>query len=435
MTQAIIPWRGPEGISIPASVSSVTDVVRYAAQLSTSEQTKIVQAFDFNSYDMASEFVWRRTMSKLKNTLSSLGMAFIGEMLNREDINDLSPIETVLTDYDAIRLAESLGVISQTGAMKLRHAFESIVHFSNPKTTDELDCIEALSIIKNSVQFVLGDESTYVPLDFKQIRDRLTSVPIDLTDPQVQQLISSPTFYISTALRVILSAIKMFDDARLENTLANLNSILPFIWERVTEEDRFLVGRTYAQVSSIGKTTAIAGLKNALIKVKGFDYVPENLRSGTYNKIAQAVIDAHFSFSNYYAEPAPTRRLSQLGTSIPRSALPKCIQALLCVYLGNRYGFSFEAAPIAEAQLKSITQDRWQYYFDKVLHSDEIILYKLLDNNPRQRFYQLLDSMGLCSIIPQHPLVNKLFHAACTGRNDAAIEQAVLAMLQKMGKG
>ena len=434
MTQAITPWRGPEGISIPSTLSSVSDIVRYGAQLSNSDQTKIIQAFEFRSFDMASEFVWRRTMSKLKNILSSLGMSFIGEMLNRDDIDDFSPIETVLTDYDAIRLAESLGVISQTGAMKLRHAFESIAHFSNPQISDELDCIEALSIIKTSIQFVLGDEDTYVPLDFKTLRDRLVSIPINLSDSQIDQLINSPTFYISTALRVILSAIKALEDAKLENTLANLNTILPSIWEKLTEEDRFLVGKAYAQISSIGKTTAIAGLKNALIKVKGFDYVPENLRSGTYNKIAQAILDAHFGFSNYYAEPAPVKRLSQLGTSIPRSAIPKCMQALLCVYLGNRYGFSFEAEPVAEEQLKSITLERWQYYFDKILISDDTILLKLLETNPRNRFFEMFSKINLCSITPQHPLVNKLFHAVCTGRNDNIFEHVVKTMLQQIGK-
>ncbi|MCB5288453.1 MAG: hypothetical protein LHW64_11735 [Candidatus Cloacimonetes bacterium] len=432
---AIVPWNGPEGISIPSSKMTVGEIVPYAAQLTESDRTKIIKAFEFNSFDMASEFVWRRTMSKLKTTLSSLGMAFIGEMLDRPDISDSSAIETVLTDYDAIRLAEHLGVISPTGAMQLRHAFETLSHFSAPQTTEELGALESSLIIKNSIKFVLGDEDTYIPVDFKNIRRKLTSETINKKDPQLLQLIDSPAFYISTALRILISSIKNNEDTQLEIALNNINSILKDIWPRLTEQDRFLVGATYAQVASQGKTTAMSGLKNALLKVNGFDYVPETIRSVTYKQVAKSIIDAHFSFSNYNAEPAPTKRLADLGTSIPKSALPECLQAVLCIYLGNRYGHSFSAAPIAESIIKSISYERWQYYIDKVFHTDQIILEKITQKLPQDRFFTFIKNNNLCDITPQDPNTFKLIRAICAEKISLQIVSSTAKdMLSNIGK-
>jgi hypothetical protein len=431
-TKTVALWHGPEGVDIPKRAMDVKSIVPYAAQLTAADQKKIIRAFEFESFDMASEFVWRRTMSKLRSTLSSMGMAFIGEMLGRDDITDSSPIETVLTDYDTIKLAEALGVISATGAMKLRHAFESLAHYSNSPVDGEIDGIEAVSIIKNSIQFVLGDEDTYVPMDFRNIRDRLTAEPISLDDPQLKQLVESPAFYVGTALRILVSAIKNLDDAKLENALNNINVILPGIWNKMSEQDKYLVGTTYAQVAAKGKSSSVSGLKNALLKVNGFDYVPETIRSVTYKQVAKSIIDAHYSYSNYYAEPAPTKRLAELGTTIPKSALPDCIQALLCVSMGNSYGYSIAAKPIADRQLKALSQERWQYYFDKVLHSDDIILGKLLQDKPLVEFRNFIKDAELCEIVPQHPQINRLFSRLCSDASNVNIDGLVRGLLTRL---
>ena len=97
-----------------------------------------------------------------------------------------------------------------------------------------------------------------------------------------------------------------------------------------------------------GLQTQTAGLKQALLKVRGFNYVPENLRSQTFLKAAEAIVlRAHEGMNNFYNEEAPTINLEKLGTVIPAPALGPCITALLCVRLGNSYGTCWAAVPIA----------------------------------------------------------------------------------------
>jgi len=95
------------------------------------EQVKIIQALEQGFHELATEFVWKRALTRLKQTLSSLGMQFVGEMLGREDITEISDPNAVLTDWDAIRLAENLGVINTFGALRLRHGSTAISSLPN----------------------------------------------------------------------------------------------------------------------------------------------------------------------------------------------------------------------------------------------------------------------------------------------------------------
>jgi len=144
-------------------------------------------------------------------------------------------------------------------------------------------------------------------------------------------------------MTILLSSIRNDIGAKLEHSLANLNLITPHIWKKLGENDKWNLGTAYRDVTAAGNTIAASGLKNALLKVNGFDYVPENLRSVTFIKTARQVIETHFANNNFYNEPAIVRKLSNLGSAIPAPALIECMQAYLAVYLVNSYGTSWDA--------------------------------------------------------------------------------------------
>ena len=431
---SIIPWHGSDGILISPTLTKVEEIVPYAYSLQAREKDKVIKAFQSGVFDMGAEYLWKRAMSRLRTTIATMGMKFVGEMIDRNDIDEYSSPENVLTDYETIRLAESLGIVSLTGALRLRQAFELLSHFSNPETTELLSQLEAVNVVRSCIQYVMGDQEIGLALDFTRIRDRLISETLQINDTQVQQLIASPPFFLKTALRVVLASIKTKAGkagAVLENSLANLNLLLPSFWPKIGEQDRWSVGTTYAEISATGNSVAISGIKQALLKVSGFDYVPENLRSNTYISAAQAVINAHFSFSNYHLELLPVQRLASLGTTIPRAALAECIQALLSVYLGNSYGYSFAAAPTAETELRKLSKDRWQYYIDKILPGDEIILTKLQESNPRSRFISLVQNGFFNNMSFQNINVSKLIEGAIKG-NEKIVKQISSTLYRRL---
>ncbi|RZK01736.1 MAG: hypothetical protein EOO43_23950 [Flavobacterium sp.] len=66
--------------------------------------------------------------------------------------------------------------------------------------------------------------------------------------------------------------------------------------------------------------------------------------------------------------------------------------AILSVYLGNAYGVSVAAQQSAVTMIKGVTYDRWLYFFNECLPTDQQILYKLMLHNPSNRWMGLFNS-------------------------------------------
>jgi hypothetical protein len=154
-------------------------------------------------------------------------------------------------------------------------------------------------------------------------------------------------------------------------------------------------------------------MKKALIDVKGFDFVPETLRSSTFTEAAAKVLSAHFAMDNFYKEQEPMRMLANLGTSIPMPAFAKCMEATLAVRLGNRWGEAWSAQPSAERVLNSLRSTQWDYYFNECFSRDRTVLDKLAGEiKPRARWRQLVAAYINSDFKPKIEQVAKLLDAS-----------------------
>jgi hypothetical protein len=405
MNQEIILWEGTGLTHIPATAKTPEDILDHAnpKQLSTKDRTQIIYAFNSHSYEMVSNFIWNKAISSLKAQLGKLGTAFIAEMLDRPDIPAEASVAQVLTDYDALHLARELGAVSSTGYFRLKQSFDRIAHFGQlmPEEADdsEMSADEAVGVIRACVETILGQTRIDAAVDFKKFRDRLESGVFDGSDAEITRLESSPYFFKRASIRILLALVKSNTGAQLENALGNANLIFPLIWSELVPPERFQIGRAYSEIVADGKTQAASGLKKILIKVKGFDYVPEDLRSRSFMAAAQNVIEAHEGMNNFYNEPGPTRILEQMGSTIPRPAFPLCMSAVLAVKLGNPYGICYEAQSTANSILNKVTPDRWLYYLDNCLRADDRILEKFAHDNPFARWTAVVAEYDLVTVV------------------------------------
>ena len=429
-------WQGPEGANIPANVSDTSKIVAFANYLNEKQKNQIIAAFQIEAYDMAAEYAWKKAMIKLKETIATLGMKFIGEMVGRSDIDEYSNIDSVLTDYSTIQLAEQLGVIGGTGAIKLKQSHDLLNHYFSKGADEEIDNISAIQIIKSSIQYILAESDISIALEFSNFRNRLLNETLHIKDQQVEYLIDSPLFYLRTVLSILINAIKNESGAKLENSLSNLNLLIVPIWDNLVENDKWNLGTAYRDVTAAGNTIASSGLKKALSKVGGFDFVPENLRSATFKKAARAVIEVHYDFNNFYNEPSVVRKLSSLGSIIPSPALIDCFQAYLAVYLGNGYGVSHIAAGIASEQLLKISKERWYYYFEKIVQDDEIVLSKIQGSTRVSRFRSLLANSTFIDFIDLPKNNQALYNAIVKNKfkKAEAISSSLYRRLKKRTK-
>lgn len=396
----VVLWKATEDIQLPKKVEIDSLVTNYAPQLSLKDQNQIIKAFQNESFEMVSSYIWTKSIIALRNHLSKMGISFIAEMLDRPDLNDHINIQQAISEFEAIQLAEELGVINGTVAFRLKQAMETVAHFNQMDISDDFDNEmnedEAKMIVRSCIQGVLGYSKIEEAIDFKNFRTALEETTLSADDSYIIKLVNSPYFFLKTTIRILLAIIKSSTGAQLENSLANANLIVPQIWDSLKHPERYQVGRVYAELSNDGKTKAASGVRRVLLKVRGFDFVPEDLRSNSFIKVANEIISAHENFNNFYNEPAPMQTLSKMGSVIPIPAFPVCITATLCVKLGTRYGVARDAQSYANSVLKNITSDRWIYFFNEVLPSNPRLLYKLLSyNSPVERWIVLINGLDM----------------------------------------
>lgn len=182
----VILWDDQPVSLIPANLSQPSEIAEFAKQLSSREKQQIVTAYKNGSYEMATSFVWGRAMASLKRELGNLGITFLAEALGRTDIKEDANVLEAITEKEAIRLAEELGIISQTDAIRLRHSQELVSHFSqrDPSEGDEsMEAMEAGNVLLQCVKTVLSKPSIQVAKRFAEFRRELESETFAQDDP------------------------------------------------------------------------------------------------------------------------------------------------------------------------------------------------------------------------------------------------------------
>ena len=421
MKQDKLLWKVDYKNIVPSYMTNVEQIIPYSnpSNLTVRQQQNIIKAYENQAYDMAVEYVWKKAITNLREHILELGEEFVGELIQRPDVGAKIGLESVLTDYNVIQIAEQLGMISHAGALDLRQSFEVIqFYFSSEavKEEAEFEALRVASIIKSCVVNILSQPNMEIAVDFTNFRSRLFDENIPAKDPQLLQLISSSLFIIRTVITILASSIRTKDGAILEHSLNNFKVILPLVWGKISSDDKWRVGALYKDVMSDGDMGSAVLIKSALAQVAGFDYVPESLRSNTFIEVAQKLIDVHYEFDNYYKEPRVIKELASLGTIFPKPAMPRCIKALLLVYMGNLYGRSTGAVPIAEEQLSRLSQDDWMDFLENVLPYDDQLIGALCSaGRQREHFIELLKSNNLMKTELLDKNANGLFQNIING--------------------
>lgn len=414
-------WTPKDTVEIPSSADTPTEIVKYAVPtLTKRDMQAIVAGFHAEGYEMVSTFVWTKAAAILKKQVATLGMEFVGEMLGRPDLDDDSDPTSAIGDHEAISLAEDLGMITATQALRLKHSMQLVNHFAalapDDQNNEEMEKSEAVSLLKSCITSILGKPSFEAAVRFADFRRSLTERRLEANDGDVLAIKGSPYFFIRTTLSVLLSSVKTAKGALKEHAVGNSTVLIPALWERFRGPEKWQIGQAYAEVNAAGNKLASAGLKKALLAVQGFDFVPETLRSNTFTETAAKVLSAHFAMNNFYNELDPMEALASLGTSIPMPAFAKCLEATLAVKLGNCWGHAYAAQLPADRVLKSITPTKWHYYFNECLPRDKTVLDKISeDDKPTQRWCGLVREFLPRDLIAQTPQLDRLLKASLEG--------------------
>jgi hypothetical protein len=222
-------------------------------------------------------------------------------------------------------------------------------------------------------------------------------------------ILNSPYFYRKTTTRTLMNLLKETDGAEFSNVSSNMIVIIPYIWDSLLSEEKYFIATNYAKYNNDGNIKYIAVLKSVLMKVQGFDYVPENLKSLTFIETAKKLISTHYGVNNFYNEPKAAKDLSSLGTIIPKPALEVVINATLLIKMGNSYGISWSTQAYADKILDSIRLEQWRYYLEAQLKSSEYVLSKIhCDDEKTDRWIAVVEKYSLNTLGVTNPLIQSL---------------------------
>lgn len=376
-----------------------TAMLSSVKQLRQPELMQVKKAFEGGLYILATEFIWGRSLSVLKAQLGKLSMKLVAEILGRPDILDTSDPELVLTDLEAVSVAHQLGMLSDKGALDLRQSLEQLSHYANPSNNDsELDNIEALRILRSCVVHVLAFDTMSVAVDFTKIRQNLRRQVLNPTADEFAQLANAPYFFKRVVLRTLLADAELVEPPFQVTVLQNLVSLGESFWTELLDAERWTIGQTYSMWAANNLKKHTTYLRLLLLSVKGFDYVPENLRSNTYTEAAANVLRVHEAANNYYNEPAALKGLLDLGNSIPGPATALTMRAILSCWLGNRYGHTFAVDSMCKQAFQSMSPSFWSLYMSRILPGDDYLLQKLLSDKPLDRWRELVREQELSEI-------------------------------------
>jgi hypothetical protein len=123
-------WSADNQIVVADTVSDPGVITARALQLRERERTQVATNFAAGNYEVASTYVWTRTMALLKKQLGSLGPEFIGDSYSGQRSMNFTDIPTAISDSEAISLALDLGIFSPLQTKRLFHSQEIVTYFA-----------------------------------------------------------------------------------------------------------------------------------------------------------------------------------------------------------------------------------------------------------------------------------------------------------------
>ena len=197
--------------------AEVEKVLSYNLELKDREIKVITQNYADENYEIASEFVWERTIRILRNRVLSFGVEFVGEMIG---FNNYAYI-LELPAFEVINLASELGFIDSTGKMWLSQADETVQHYREQDIKEEMPKNESDTVIRACIQYVLSIENTGSSMEFGNFRDSLKHELFENQPERLVLLEGSPYFYKRTTVRALINLLTTTGGAEYEIVALN----------------------------------------------------------------------------------------------------------------------------------------------------------------------------------------------------------------------
>ena len=386
----------PERTNVFKNVDSVLDQVGYAEKEQSIYLSKFIAGVASGLFDAALNYLWDETILQIRKRVIQYDIEYfydnaVTNQDRRKRLKDESDL-TKVDDYDLIKGAKEIGLISELGFKHLEYInyMRNWASAAHPNQ-NEITGLQLVSWLETCVKEVITLPISNITIRIKQLlvgvkntsiseqdAEEISVFTTELTQEQIDNL-ASGFFGIY---------VKQDTDSQ---THQNINRLLPLIWGRVDEDNKDAFGLKYANFVASSSQAEKKLARQFLQIVDAESYIPDELRAVEIETAIDNLLSAHRNFNNFYNEPSFARQLKRIvgePLKVPKAVNKKFVMAIVEVFLTNGNGVASSANPIYEEILSNL--DAHQANIAALSFSDTRISSRLQFSLCQRKFRELL---------------------------------------------
>lgn len=365
-------------------------------------------------WDAAVLYFWNETMNDLRRKVVSYGIEYFPNPQGKR-LTDEESLRENVNDYELIEGCYQLGIISKEAWFFLQQCREIRNQYTAAHLSDsQIDPLEAQNFIKNCVKYVLTHEPPSPGFSIRDFMERLKETDIQQMLGEIETAIQDQAPEIRKALLNRLFS-EYVDTSTSPLLQSNIELVAPLVWKVVDENAKVELGQRYVRVRVGPSQDAALMAFNFFKVVGGISSIPEAYRRPIFESYANALIRAHFETNNFYKEGPRARDLLELGFDVPKDAAAIYTKAVLLSFLGNPFGYCWDADAPNREMISHFTIDCVRATLS-LLDSDRDIQQALTSELPIKRLKELVEILLSRPILPAHEKRLSFFQKATVTR-------------------
>jgi hypothetical protein len=377
---AALPERQIIENNLPAFIESLPDEVKKEARY----LSKFVAGAAIGLFDASLNYVWNEVVINLREKVVVYGLDMFFDAAvggGRRELYSTEEDLSGLKDNTLINSCRKLELISDIVYTKLNHilTMRNDIGASHPNSYS-INAFELLGWLQTCVQDILNDKPSASAIQIKSFIENLKKSTLVLDASTIQSM-ERPLNDLSlqNTDNLLNSVFGIYTaDATSSVVRKNIALFVPQIWNRSSDNVKYKLG-----VTIDGYKNNLHNEKHAL-GIEFFTFCDGNRYQSLDSRIialdgyADELLDAHYSWNNFYNEPVYIRRiLSYLNTEsdIPIERAQKLIKTVLICRIGKGISYNEGVAPAGKAlynQFFSLMGDQNIINTLLAMHSNEV---------------------------------------------------------------